>query len=124
MGEDADKGEEDAFIRACINWCRCSGNHKEGSGVSLSPSNISAFREGVVPLRFGEGLGETLLRFGVDISLILSPERKLVGLGVIFGRGGSTDALGVSWLYVVRFIYLFTDRREDRQERPHRVPKL
>lgn len=124
IGEDAGKGAGDAFIRACMNWCRCSGNQEEGSGGgSLSPSKISAFREGVVPLRFGEGLGETLLRFGVGISLILSSRRRL-GLGAIFGRGGSTDALGVSWLYVVRFIYLFTDHREDRLERPHRVLKL
>ena len=122
MGEDAGKGEGDAFIRACMNWCRCSGNQKEGSGgVSLSPSKISAFREGVVPLRFGEGLGETLLRFGVG-TLILSSGRKLVGLGAIFGRGGSTDALRVSWLYVL--IYLFTDHREDRLGRPRRVLKL
>ena len=110
MGEDAGKGDGDAFIRACMNWCRCSGSQREGSGVSLSPSKISAFREGVVPLRFGEGLGETLLRFGMGISLILSSERKVIGSGVIFGRGGSTDALGVSWLYVVRFIYLFIYR--------------
>jgi hypothetical protein len=122
IGEDAGKGEGDEFIRACMNWCRCSGNQEEGSGGgSVSPSKISAFREGVVPLRFGERLGETLLRFGVGI---LSSGRKLVGLSVIFGRGGSTDALGVSWLYVVRFIYLFTDHREDRLERPHRVLKL
>ena len=124
MGEDAGKGDGDAFIRACMNWCRCSGNQKEGSGVSLSASKMSAFREGVVPLRFGEGLGETLFRCGVVISLMLSSERKLVGLGGIFGRGGSIDALGVSCLYVVKFIYLFTDHREDGLVRPHRVPKL
>ena len=122
IGEDTGKGE-DAFIRACMNWCRCSGNQEEGSGeVSLSPSKISAFREGVVLFRLGEGLGdgETLLRFGVDI---LSSPRKL-RLGVILGRGGSTDTLEVGWLYIVRFIYLFTYHREDRLERLRRVLKL
>jgi hypothetical protein len=106
IGEDAGKGEEDAFIRACVNCCRCSGSQTEGSGGAVpSPSKISAFREGVV-LRFGEGLGEgeTLFRFG---ALMLSSPRKL---GVIFGRGGSIDILGVSWLYIVRFIYLFIHR--------------
>jgi hypothetical protein len=65
IGEDAGKGEGDAFIRACMNCCRCSGNQTEGSaGFALSPSKILAFRDGLVPFRFAEDLGEgeTLVR--------------------------------------------------------------
>jgi len=106
IGEDAGKGEEDAFIRACMNCCRCSGNQTEGSeGFALSPSKISAFRDGVVTFRFGGvGEGETLVRLGVGMSLMLSSPRKVLELVVIFGRGGSIVALGISWLYVVRFV--------------------
>jgi len=91
----------------------------------LRPWKISAFRDGVVPFRFGEGLGEgeTLLRFGEGISLMLSSPRKLLVLGVIFGRGGSMNAPGVSWLYVVRFICVFTDHREDTLVHLHRALK-
>ena len=108
IGEEAGKGEGDADIRACMNCCRCSGNQREGSeGVALSPSKISAFREGVVPLRFGEGFGfgedEPLRRFGAGIP---SSPRKLPGVGAIFGRGGSTDVLGQ--LAVHGYIYLHT----------------
>lgn len=77
--EEAGKEEGDAFIRACMNCCRCSGSQTEGSGgFALRPSKMSAFRDGVVPLRLGEilGEGETLVRLGMCISLIVSSPRK------------------------------------------------
>lgn len=52
----------------------------------------------------GVGEGETLVRLGVGMSLMLSSPRKVLELVVIFGRGGSIVALGISWLYVVRFV--------------------